>query len=478
MRFRFAFLLITIGLLCLLNPTSAQMLQVPPYIQPGTAHDLQHESKVIVWQTDSTKAHFIVEYQKGSSFDGSAPLHHAKVQPFKLELDKEVSWLYRAHLEHLEFDADYVYRVRLENRPISQSGFRTRTVHPKTKFAVFGDCGAGSPGQAAVAYQVNKLNPDFVLLTGDNVYSSGLASEYRKRFFTMYMAPLASPTRGAPLMQRIPFYSLLGNHDIRGNDLRVYPDGMAWYYYSDLPTNGPITEHEPEILGKNHQIAHFRRATENRFPKMSNYAFRHGNIHVVCIDANTYVNPLDEGLVNWLRNEFKNHKNEWRIVSYHQPAFNSSNAHYNYQVMRMLSPLLEELGVDLVLTGHVHNYQRSAPMKFAPEVDKQGKYRSSSDGRVDGKFTLDQKFDGETITRPEGIVYITTGAGGAQLYDAEISNKPKAWEHSPESNWVPFTKKLISDVHSFTWIETDHHTLILSQIDSEGNTIDRITMTR
>jgi predicted MPP superfamily phosphohydrolase len=478
MNVRSITLLVTSSLILLGSLLHAQMVQIPPYIQPGSAHDLHHESKIIVWQTDSIKADFIVEFQKGTSFNENTPLHHGKVTKVKLEMNNEVSWLYRAHLEHLEFDAEYVYRVRLENRPISTAAFRTRTLHHKTKFAVFGDCGAGTPGQAAVAYQVHKLNPDFALLTGDNVYSSGLASEYRKRFFNIYMAPMASPTRGAPLMQKIPFYSLVGNHDIRGNDLRVNQDGMAWYYYSDLPLNGPITEHEPEVLGRAHQIAHFRRITEKRFPKMSNYSFRHGNVHVVCIDANTYVNPLDEGLVEWLRNEFKNHKNEWRIVAYHQPGFNSSPAHYNYQIMRMLSPLLEELGVDLVLTGHVHNYQRSLPLKFSPELDKQGKYRSSSEGRVDGQFTLDRKFDGESITKPEGIIYITTGAGGAQLYDAEISNKPKAWEHAPESNWVPFTKKLISDVHSFSWIETNQDTLTLTQIDSEGNTIDRITMTR
>ena len=191
MNFRFASLLIKSFLLGLLPVVHAQMLEVPPYIQPGTAHDLNHESKVIIWQTDSTKADFIVEYQKGTSFDGSAHLHHAKVVPFRLELGKEVSWLYRAHLEHLEFDSEYVYRVRLENRPISQAVFRTRTIHPKTRFAVFGDCGVGSPGQAAVAYQVSKLNPDFVLLTGDNVYNNGLARDRKSTRLNSSHIPLS-----------------------------------------------------------------------------------------------------------------------------------------------------------------------------------------------------------------------------------------------------------------------------------------------
>lgn len=361
---------------------------------------------------------------------------------------------------------------------MAQSYFRTRTKHHKTQFAAFGDCGTGSPGQAAVAFQTFKKNPDFVLVTGDMVYSSGLEIEYRKRFFPMYCAPMANPQRGAPLMQSTPFYTLLGNHDIKGYDLREFPDGMAYFYYTDLPRNGPKLTNLPEVDGRTDQIKAFEKAAGPRFPQTANYSFRHGNVHVVCLDANTYVDPTDSVLTNWIRKEFRHHKNEWRIVAYHQPGFNSSTAHYDYQSMRLLAPLLEELGVDLVLTGHVHNYQRTYPLTFMPEKDKNGKFKMAGTGRVNGTFTLDHDFDGKTVTKPKGIIYVTTGAGGAQLYDAEISNKPEKWEHTPKSNWVPFTHKLISDKFSFTWIETDNHTLKLSQIDSEGNTLDEITVTR
>ena len=78
----------------------------------------------------------------------------------------------------------------------------------------------------------------------------------------------------------------------------------------------------------------------------------------------------------------------------------------------------------------------------------------------------------------ESIIYIISGSGGAQLYDPGLSNKPELWTHGPKANWVPFTVKLISDVHSFTWVETDGKTMSLKQIKYTGETIDEIKITK
>ncbi len=467
-------------LLLLLASTvaSAQLFVVNPYLQPGQGHNFRHEHKVVVWQTDSTAGDFSVEYHKGKREDFVHGIKKAKIHRSTIRFGKTTYQLYHARLDHLDFDHEYHYRLKLGDRVMSVQGFRTRTKEHQVKFAAFGDCGAGSEGQAAIAYQVHLRNPDFVLLTGDQVYSSGTVQEYLGRFFPFYMYPNANPKRGAPLMQRIPFLLSLGNHDIRSNDLRLYPDGMAYFYYTDFPKNGPHPGYVPEVMGKEEQLKNFLDAADDRFPVTTNYAYRHGNVHLVNLDANPYVNPEDPDLVEWLRNQFKGNTHDWRIVAFHHPGFNSSNAHYNYQNMRKLSPLLEELGVDLVINGHVHNYQRSVPLKFAPEKDSDGKYKTLSDGRVDGQFTLDEEFDGKTVTRAKGIIYIVTGAGGAQLYDAEITNNPKMWEHSPKSNWVPFTKTLISDKYSFSWIETEGKTLKWTQIDAEGKVIDEFRLTR
>jgi hypothetical protein len=147
--------------------------------------------------------------------------------------------------------------------------------------------------------------------------------------------------------------------------------------------------------------------------------------------------------------------------------------------MRLLSPIFEQLGVDLVLTGHVHNYQRSVPLTFDPKKNEAGtQYVITEEGHVDGKFTLDEIYDGVTNTKPKGIIYIVSGAGGAPLYDSSISGNPELWKHEPPENWVPFTKKLVSDINSFTLIETEGKKLTLKQLDTQGVAFDQIIMTK
>ena len=179
-----------------------------------------------------------------------------------------------------------------------------------------------------------------------------------------------------------------------------------------------------------------------------------------------------------MENDLKNSRATWKIVAFHHPRFNSSRAHYDAQWMRVLSPVFERSGVDMVLNGHVHNYQRSYPLKFEPKRNAAGNAVIDTTGRVDGKFTLDREFDGKKKTRPNGVLYIVTGAGGAGLYDTAFSNKPEMWKHEPAENWVPFTVKLISNVHSFSVIETRQRRLTLRQIDVKGNLLDKIDITK
>lgn len=454
----------------------SQTILVPPYLQPGNAPTLSKEQKVLIWQTDSIPGTYKVEFSVNTPGQKKSV---AKISSTKLFLKNKTTYLYRATLAGLKFDSEYSYRVLMNEQPLAESQFRTRTKKMQTKFVVFGDCGAGTPQQAGIAYQVFKQKPEFVLVTGDNVYVKGLESEYRKNFFPYYAAKEADSLKGASLMSSVPFYMILGNHDVYGSEFDKTPDGLAYFYYNDLPLNGPDTKHVVEPTGPEELIKSFMAATKPRFPKMSNYSFEQGNVHITCIDANPYVSPLDHDFIQWLANDLRSSKADWKIVSYHHPGFNSSKAHYDYQLMRLLSPILEELGVDLVLTGHVHNYQRSLPLTFEPKKDSTGtQYLISKEGRVDGKFTLDQQYDGITKTKPKGIIYIVTGAGGAPLYDPSLSGKPELWKHDPQANWVPFTAKIVSDIHSFTSIETIGKKLVLKQMNAKGVAFDEITITK
>ncbi len=463
-----------------LQSAFAQSILVPPYIQPGNTSTLAREQKVIIWQTDSIPGTFKVEFALGSSLTSAEKPLTTKVSFVKLNLLNKTTFLYRATLPNLQFDQTYVYKVSLNDLTIAENTFDTRTKKPQTKFAVFGDCGIGSPQQAQIAYQVYQQKPQFALITGDMVYSYGREVEYRARFFPYYLTPVAIPNRGAPLMKSIPFYMMLGNHDIYSANFDKHPDGLAYFYYNDLPLNAPIPSLTVKAEGTNTALIRaFEKNTSPRYPKIANYSFDYGNVHIAVLDANYYINPLDPAMVDWLKSDMKTSKADWKIVAYHQPAFNSSPTHYEYQIMRLLAPICEDLGVDMVLTGHVHNYQRTVPLKFDPAIDANTKrYVVSDAGSVDGKFTLDTRFDGITNTRPDGIIYIVSGAGGAALYDRQISGNPDLWRKGTPENWAPYTTKLISDVHSFTMIETDGKKLTLKQLDADGNTLDSITITK
>lgn len=462
-------LVLAVGLLYgALGSVLGQTLIVKPYLQPGNIGKLFKEEKVIIWETDSVPGQFTATYFKKNN--GKA--ESARVQRVELRLNNKTTLLYRAVLKKLEFDSEYEYTISLNGTTIRASEFKTRTKTESTKFAVIGDFGDGSKAQLKVAAQLKQYTPDLVVTTGDNVYSRGRRAEYLKKFFPYYNDSVS-------LLERIPFYMIVGNHDVRSNNLDKDPDGLAYFYYSDLPLNAPRAENTLPLEGNEERKNAFVKSVRPRYPGMLNYSFDHGNVHLTCLDANMYVNPLDPSIVEWLREDIGGSKATWKVVVYHHPPFNSSRAHYDDQYMRLLSPVLEQLKVDLVLNGHVHNYQRTLPLKFSPQISADGtQYVVSKEGRVDGTFVVDSLFNGETDTTPDGIIYIVTGASGASLYDRTQSNNPETWKHEPASNWVAFTAKFISDEYSFTLIETNGRLLTLQQINQDGKTLDSIRITK
>ena len=187
---------------------------------------------------------------------------------------------------------------------------------------------------------------------------------------------------------------------------------------------------------------------------MANFSFDYGNAHWTILDANATVNWTDRELQEWVASDLASaRKATWRFVNFHQPGFSSSKTHFDEQYMRILSPVFEAGKVDLVFSGHVHNYQRSYPLRFepslanhaAPVVGKDGKLLKNR--HVDGKFTLDKSFNGRSDTTPDGVIYLVTGAGGQHLYDPEQQDDPASWQ--------PFTYKHISKVHTLTVVDVD-----------------------
>jgi hypothetical protein len=349
----------------------------------------------------------------------------------------------------------------------------------KYRGAIFGDCGAGTREQAPLALRAFESRPDFVMIPGDIVYEHGRISEYREKFWPVYNADEPSAS-GVPLLRSTLTVAAPGNHDTDTRDLDKYPDGLAYFLFWDQPLNGPAG-HEggafvPTLRASEAHRKAFAEAAGASYPNMTNFSFDYGNAHWTIVDSNPYVDWTAKELKDWVARDLAAAKDAtWRFVAFHHPGFNSAREHYEQQQMRLLAPVLEAGKVDVVFNGHVHNYQRSYPLRFVP--DKQGtQLVGGRDGKtprgrvVNGRWTLDKSFDGQKDTTPDGIVYIVTGAGGKELYNPEQNDDPDSWQK--------FTARFVSNVHSLTVADVDGSTLTLRQLSDDGRELDRVTITK
>ncbi len=495
----------------------AQNILVRPYVQPGNGVTLEGtDVKMIAWLTDQVPGEFTVEFgPKGAltvtakpervALDfapakaASIPAPRAKpesgklgnapttIEEFKANAIKETSpslpeteqryFKYAAKLEALPFNAEIFYRVKLGEKVIRESSFKTRaTADQAVRFVLVGDMATGKPEQNGIAFQVSKVKPDFLVALGDIVYSAGRVSQYRHHFWTTYNdVDQPGTTTGAPLMQSIPFYPVIGNHDATAARLPETPDALGAFYFFHGPLNGPGIGPWSTPLGKNAQVAAaFRAAVGPSYPALNVYSFDNGPAHIVALDSNNYTkDDAFEQIRPWLEKDLRTSKARWKIVCFHAPAFHTSKEHFVEQKMRLLEPLFEETGVDLVFAGHVHNYQRSKPLRFTPTPP-----RRDPRGRVNGEYQLDEQFDGVKNTRPNGVIHIVSGGGGAKLYSVDFAKTVEQLKKDNPGNWVPFTAKYVADRHSFSVVELAPEKLTLRQIDIKGEEIDRMVITK
>jgi hypothetical protein len=148
------------------------------------------------------------------------------------------------------------------------------------------------------------------------------------------------------------------------------------------------------------------------------YSFDYQNIHFTVIYSSpgetshhTIKAPLTEGsdqyefIKNDLAKASTDPNIDWIVAVYHKFAYSSpSTLDTKNEIRNILHPLFDRYGVDLVLQGHQHNYQRSYPMKY------------NKDNPVDPVITTDSD-NRNTYTTSEGPIFVTVGTGGATLFN-------------------------------------------------------------
>ena len=456
-----------------------------PYIQPGNNSRLidGKESLVVAWQTENKAAHFEVAWGTTQKYGKSALISRSS----RTSGDRgEMRLVYSATIPNLKLKTRYFYVVKCNGQIVLKGFFTTRQPrHSSTRFVAFGDNSNGSASDHRIAFQAWKAHPDFVMNTGDNVYDAGLNSDYENKFFPVYNSDKIGAEHGAPLLRSVPFYTVLANHDIPHRDDNRHPvvdfdkdpDALAFYTAMHLPQNGPTNlAHPTPMQGTSHKNE-FLSCAGNRFPRQANYSFDYGDAHFLCLDSNVYIDATNAALQRWIEHDLRSTNATWKFVTWHHPSFNIGDEHYKEQHMRALSPLLERCKVDIVLHGHEHNYQRTRPLRFAPRDLTKARKIGEGDRRTPGVFQVDHTFDGRTKTRPNGIIYIVTGAGGNNLYDPEINDNPKNWKYEDDGN-VEYVAHANSDRHSLSVFEIRGPKLTMRQVDEWGTTIDQITVTK
>ena len=364
-------------------------------------------------------------------------------------------------------DTRYYYQVdrtaygtsQVVSTPAADTYFETAPVAGSldpTSIWVIGDSGtAGSKAEGVYTGFRNLFGPsevpqtDVWLMLGDNAYSSGTDSEFQEAVFEIY----------PELLRNSVLWSTIGNHEARSAGGAPYLDIFSF------PENG-----ESGGVASTTELY---------------YSFDRANIHFICLDSQTGGNyndaPGGGGMYDWLEADLQACDKDWIIAFFHHGPYtkgshNSDTEGKHIQMRKFLVPLLESYGVDLVLSGHSHQYERTPFINGHHGPDSGSETFSAANivdggngseiGDVDGSGAFisdpllgDGAYHKPLATANDGAVYAIAGASG------KISN----WDNGSSAlvNPAPHDAHLVTlRLLGSMLIEVDGFTLNAKYIDS------------
>lgn len=261
-------------------------------------------------------------------------------------------------------------------------------------FVVIGDTQSQAPVVQRVSELAREHRPNLFVHAGDLVGTGSSKSDWTGHFF-----PSA-----APLLATVPLMPVLGNHE---------QDAQHYYDYMSLP--------DPERW----------------------YSFRYGDAEFFMLDGNRSLAQQSEQL-EWLAGALSASTASWRFAVLHQPPYTSDSNDYGDTAtttssrgdmnVRNIVELLEQHDVDMCFSGHVHDYERTFPIR-----------------------------DGEVVPYEEGgVVYVTAAGGGGHLEDFDSAN-----------TWFGHKK---ARRHHLVYVALHGEHLELQAIDEDGRLFDVLTL--
>jgi hypothetical protein len=153
------------------------------------------------------------------------------------------------------------------------------------------------------------------------------------------------------------------------------------------------------------------------------YSFDYANIHFVCLDSSDSDWSEDGLMVRWLKVDLAMNQQDWLVAYCHHPPYSKGShdsdkdkdSQARMRKMReVVLPLLEQHGLDLLLAGHSHAYERSFLLDgmyaASTNLDALANFKSTKDGRADGTGIYIKPSRGPAPR--EGAVYMVAGSSG------------------------------------------------------------------
>ena len=355
-----------------------------PYLQTGTPN-----SVIIKWRTNIPSGS-IVNY--GTSLNSLTDI----VSENTPKIDHEVL------ISDLTPNTKYFYEISdLEGIYVPGNSEMFVITSPPVESKQFvrawilGDAGTRSQNQLNVRdkyYDYVATTPnapnqtDMMLFLGDNAYNDGTDSEYQLAMFDVY----------SDMLKKSVAWSTLGNHD--GHSATSSTQSGPYYDIFSFPKAG-------EAGGTSSGTEAY-------------YSFDYANIHFMVLESHQLYD--DSTQMDWCLSDIQETNQDWIVAFFHHPAYSkgSHDSDTENQLVAMRNnflPMLEENGIDLVLSGHSHSYERSYFINGHYGVDSTFEsdiHTVGINGHLSGKDDTAAGAYTKTSTDTEGAVYITTGSAG------------------------------------------------------------------
>ncbi len=424
---RLSILALSVFLYC--TSLEAQNVLRGPYFQVPTSTSMK-----VMWRTDiATPSRVYYATTLGGIMSNSVDVP-ASVTDHTVEL------------VNLQPYTEYYYAISDGTSTLLAGGdedhkFRTSpeigTVQPISVWAI-GDFGKGNSKQVAVkdAYldHIGDDMPDMWLWLGDNAYPDGTDQEYTDHVFGEVYGY-------GEILPRVPFMATPGNHDylsvtgeilIPGADPTTH-DG-PYYDVVDVPINGDIV-----CVTSVYDLY---------------YSFDYGNVHFMSLNSEIG-NPINElwdwtgvyqfgsfdgsPFIDWMHADLQANDKPWVVAFIHQPPHTDGSHEsgtfyevYMEAVRENICPILESYGVDLLIAGHSHVYERSflvngfygLPNDFnASQHLVDGSSGKLSEGEPYIKYT-------NGPNQNLGIVYVVQGNSGSTEDEAGLEHPVMYYGHA------------------------------------------------